>query len=210
MTMKKESVMNRTTAVPTTTIRPDPGAQSIADRYLATVLGANYQACHGFYGNGYWYFLIRYQHAAQEYSGTGVKLVVDSQNHAVIPLTDEQIRDLAELPTLLSAQRYGAVARDQQGYVLRSQAKQKATTYLREHLSMHYSAINGLLMTLPQPFWQFTIRLQLARVGEIDLAETIQVDAQSGQVIPLSTPQLQQVRQRADALIHRRKLASAA
>ncbi len=190
--------------------RTEIDAQAIADRYLATILDTNYRAMDGFFGNGHWYFLLRYQNAEHELIGTGAKLVVDAQHQTVIPLTDEQIQDLAESPAVLTAQAHGTLARDQHGYVLRYQAKRIAIAYLRDHLSMHYSATGGLLAPLHPPVWRFPIRFQMARIGERAPLGMISVNSQTGKVIPLRNPQLQQIRKRVDALIQHRELASAA
>lgn len=193
-----------------TITNPVMDAQALADRYLATILDTNYRAMNGFFGNAHWYFLIRYQNAEHELIGTGAKLVVDVERQTVIALTNEQIQDLAESPAVFTAQVQGTLARDPQGYVLRYQAKRIATAYLREHLSMHYSATGGLLMPLHPPVWQFSISFQMPRIGEVVPLGLLDVNAQTGEAIPLRNAQLQQIRRRVDALIKHRELASAA
>ncbi len=200
--------MEITTAVIATT-ETEIDAQAMANQYLATILDTNYRAVNGFFANGYWYFLIRYQNAAQELIGTGAKLVIDAQKQAVIPLSIDQIQDLSESPFVFMGQAQDTLARDKHGCVLRYQAKRIATAYLREHLSMHFSASGGILAPLHRPLWQFSIRFQMTRVGELGPLGMIGVDTQSGKVMPLRNPQLQQIRQRVDAIIQHCKLASA-
>lgn len=202
--------MELATALAAPTTSTAINAQQLADEYLARILDTNYRAVNGFFGNGYWYFLIRYQNTAHELISTGAKLVIDTQTQSVIPLTGEQIQDLFEAPTVSMAQAQGTLARDEQGCVLRYQAKRIATAYLREQLSMHYSATGGMLVPLRRTVWQFSIRFHMPRIGELMPLGLIDVDTQCGEVIPLRNPQLQQLRQRVDAIIKHRELASAA
>jgi hypothetical protein len=198
------------TSVMTAAGKMEIDAQAMANQYLATILDENYRVAHSFFANGFWYFLIRYQNTAREPISTGAKLVVDVQNQAVIPLTAEQIQDLSESPFVFMAQAQGILARDNHGCVLRYQAKRTATAYLRENLSMHFSAIGGIRAPLHRPLWQFSIRFQMTRVGELESLGMIDVDTQTGKVIPLHNPQLQQIKQRVNAIIQHCKLASAA
>ncbi len=186
-------------------------AQALADQYLADTLGSNFRAANGFFGNQCWYFLIHYQNDTDsEPIGMGAKLVVDTQQCAVHPLTSEQTQDILESPHVQMAQARGEFARGSDGYLLRYQAKRNATAYLRVHLSMQFSAVGGLFVPLPQAIWQFSIRCHVAQGGELGPLGIVDVDARSGGVLPLQTSHLQQIRNWVDAIIQHRPLATAA
>ena len=102
--------MEITTAV-TAMTKAEIDVQDMANQYLATILDTNYRAVNGFFANGYWYFLIRYQNAERELIGTGAKLVIDAQNQVVMPLAAEQIQDISESPSVFMAQTHGTLAR---------------------------------------------------------------------------------------------------
>lgn len=202
-------------------------AQQLAKEYLQEQLNSAYHPAKGFYGNGCWHFLIRYSTernkndaneegrgikngSSPKYMGTGMRLVVDEQAGRVIPLSTEQLHDLREVPFVRLAEEHGEIARTEDGYVLRYQARLAATSYLREHFSMYYSAINGLFVPLETPVWQFPISFHMARVGRIEPLGLIDVDARTTGVISLSDSQQKQIRMRVDAIIQHSELATAA
>lgn len=186
-------------------------AQQLADQYLAETFSPDFRATHGFYGNRRWFFLIQYQRATDgQPIGVGTKLVVDLEQGRIVPLTDEQIGEIREAPAIQAAQIQGELARGPDGYLLRYQAKLIATAYLREHLSLHYSATGGLFVPLPKALWQFAIRCHLGRSGDFAPLGLIDVDARTGAVIPLPPAHLQQIRSRVDAIVNHRTLATAA
>lgn len=185
-------------------------AQRTADTYLATTLGIAYFADAGFYANGRWYFLIRMQHRDGEYTAGLGKLAVDVVTGEVIALTPAQVQEVHEASIVLAAQARAEVARDERGYLLQHQAKLRATEWLAENLTLHFSATDGLFVPLEQPIWQFSIRFRLPHLGEINPLGVIDVDALTGEVTPLTPKQLQVIEERAHAIIRHRTLAAAA
>ncbi len=199
--------------IPSTATMPagiEMAAQRTANGYLSDVLGNEYCALHGVYGNGCWYFLIRYQCADhQESYGVG-KIAVDTSTGKVNALTDEEIQDARESSAVQIANARGEMARDAHGYLLRYQAQMNATEWLHEHLTMHFSATEGLFIPLEHPLWQFSVRFRLARVGELKPLGVIDVDAQNGQVKPFSRQQQHRIQERVREIIRHRELATAA
>jgi hypothetical protein len=184
-------------------------AQDAANVYLGNVLGAGYGATNGFYGNDYWYFLIRYRGVDGECTSGVGKIAVNAITGEITALTDEQLRDVREFSAVQAAQGRGELARDEQGYVLRYQTQMKASQWLSDNLTMHFSATDGQFESFDHPFWQFAIRFRLPRVGEIKALGLIDVDALTGKVTPLSRQQSKTIQERVRALIQHRKLASA-
>lgn len=185
-------------------------ARGAADSYLIDRLGDEYCATNGFYGNERWHFLLRTHTKAGDLSDAVGKILVDAFSGKVIPLTDEQIQTVRESASLLVAQAKQAIARDEQGYVLRQYAQTVATQWLGDHLTMHFSATDGLFVPLDPPLWQLSIRFRLPQTGEIKPLGVIDVDALTGEVAPLSRKQIRTIQERVYAIIRHRELAAAA
>jgi hypothetical protein len=195
--------------LPRTSSVREAAAQGAAESYLAQVLGAGYAATNAFYGNGRWNFLICPQLVTGAANGIG-KLAVNAMSGTVIALNDEQIQAVCEQATLLAAPQHRESVRDERGYILRHQAEVKATQWLSDHLTLHFSATDALFVPLENPLWQFSIRFRLPQVGEIKPLGVMDVDAQSGAVRPLSRQQLNTIQERVHAIIRYRELATAA
>jgi hypothetical protein len=196
--------------LPRTSSVRETAAQRAAESYLVQTLGAGYAATSGFYGNGRWNFLICLQ-PDTEIATTGIgKLAVDAMSGTVIELSAEQLQTVSEQATLLAAPESGKIARDERGYILRYQAGMKATQWLGDNLTLHFSATDALFVPLENPLWQFSIRFRLPQVGEIKPLGVIDVDAQNGVVRPLSRQQLHTIQERVHAIIRYRELATAA
>ena len=197
-------------AVPRTSSVREAAAQRAAESYLAQVLGVGYAATSGFYGNGRWNFLICL-HPGTEIATNGIgKLAVDAVSGTVVALSAEQLQAIREQAMLLATPQHRESARDERGYILRHQAEMKATEWLGDHLTLHFSATDALFVPLENPLWQFSIRFRLPQVGEIKPLGVIDVDAQNGAVRPLSRQQLHTIQERAHAIIRYRELATAA
>jgi len=80
--------------------------------------------------------------------------------------------------------------------VLRYQAQRQAAAWLSDHLSMHFSATDGLFVPLTCPLWQFAIRFRLPTIGELKPFGVIDVNALTGQVTPLSRRQQHTMQER--------------
>jgi hypothetical protein len=127
-------------------------------------------------GRAIWQFLIRCE------QGALATVAVDAQNSSVIPLTGEEIR-----------------------YVFGEYARRQADSYLCAKISLFHSAIDGVFTTqagsTAGALWRFAVQVRLPRLGVLGITGGIDVDAQSGEVVPLSTRQINQIRKRTDALV---------
>jgi hypothetical protein len=155
-------------------------------------------------GREIWQFMIRCAHAPLD------AIDVDVQTGAVIPLTPEAIRAVREKAAIAEARQRGGLPVDRHGYVLAEYARRQADSYLGTEVSLFYSATEGTFVPLARPLWQFLIRVRLPRLGTLGLLGTLDVDAQTGEVIPLTNKQIKRIRERADALVEFRTQATAA
>jgi hypothetical protein len=91
---------------------------------------------------------------------------------------------------------------NEQGYVLAEYARRQADRYLGMQVSLFYSATDEVFIPLARPLWQFSVQVRLPGLGVIGSMGAIDVDAQTGEVIPLTQPQIKRIRERADAIRH--------
>lgn len=200
----------------TTLERPTPSpprvsqveAQGTADAYLMTVLGMDYAATSGTYAQGQWHFLIRCQRTNVTQPCLVGRVAVDAQTGSVMPLTADYVRETQECAAWEAARLRGELARDDDGYVSRHQARRLARRWLDEHLAMKYSAQGGLWIPLDPPVWQFAIAFSLQGI-QLEPLGVIDVNAQTGIVIPLNDDQLNNLRERVRAVIQHRQPAAA-
>lgn len=78
------------------------------------------------------------------------------------------------------------------------EARLKANGYLTKHVGMFFGATSPLFLPLDKPVWQLTIFFQRYGIGPVQLA-FLDVDAETGQVIPLTDAQIQRTQGRARA-----------
>ena len=142
-----------------------------------------------------WRFFIYCEHGP---IGT---IRVNAQTGKVIQLTEDEIRAVCEKAAIFAAKQQGILPVNDHGYVLAAYARRQADGYLGTEVSLFYSATNGVFVPLARPIWQFTIQVRLPRLGVLGLMGTLDVDAQTGEVIPLTNKQIKRIRERADALV---------
>ena len=89
-------------------------------------------------------------------------------------------------------------------------ARRRANGYLLTYVSMTLHAIEPkLVIAAPdvdrgpgaKPCWRFSLEMRLRGVGPVATLGTIEIDAQNGEVIPLSPEQIRSIQERADAYI---------
>jgi hypothetical protein len=185
-------------------------AQRTAMEYVAAhidptfevVAGGRYS--HKALGQEVWQFIVRCAYGPLD------AVFVNVQSGAMLSLSSEQIGVIREKAAVLAARKQGIIPVDSQGYVLGEYARRRADAYLSMDVSLFYSAVEGIFVPLAQPIWQFLIEVQLPRLGILGRLGTIDVDAQTGEVIPLTHKQIQQIRERADALVEFRSQTAAA
>jgi hypothetical protein len=77
-------------------------------------------------------------------------------------------------------------------------------------VSLFYSAMDGVLIPLARPIWQFSIQVRLPRLGVVGIMGTIDVDARTGEVIPLTNKQIKRIDERAHVIVQFRTQATTA
>lgn len=79
-------------------------------------------------------------------------------------------------------------------------ARRKANGYLGMHISMFFGADDPVFFPLERPVWQVSVYFLRYEIGPVKLA-FLDVDALSGEVIPFTDSQIQEIRQRANAFV---------
>jgi hypothetical protein len=184
-------------------------ARQRASRYLTQTLGAPYGLGAGFMRHGRWVFpVMSEQHTAHPAPMVGV-LEVDAQSGQLEPLSAAQIADMQEAGAVQAAQARGELARNEQGYVLRSHARIKASVWISDRVDLKVGASGGAWIPFDNPIWRFSISLH--QEGEdLEPLGTIDVDATSGRVHPLTTEQIQAIQESVRAAKQHQALAAAA
>lgn len=80
------------------------------------------------------------------------------------------------------------------------QARRKANGYLTKHASMYFGAVNPIFLPLARPVWQLSVIFLRDQIGPVQLA-FLDIDALSGEVIPFTADQIQELRSRAHAFV---------
>jgi hypothetical protein len=142
-----------------------------------------------------WQFIIRCAHGALD------AIHVDAKTCEVLALEPQQLRIIRERAIIAEARTHGRLPVDERGYVLSEYARRKANGYLSMAVSLSCEATDGVFIPLMPPIWQFAIRFGLPRLGELGILGTLDVDAQTGQPLPLTLTQIKRMRVRADALV---------
>jgi hypothetical protein len=194
--------MSVTLDQPTVSTLPvsEADAQRAASVYVATHIDPAFAVVNGtrYYhkplGREVWQFIIRCPQGPLD------AIYVDSETGMIVPRTDEEVRVIREKAALLAARQQGTLPRTAQGYVLAEYARRQARLYLDTHLSMFYDAANPLFIPGELPLWQVTIVFQMYDIGPFILG-VLDVDAHTGEPIPLSLKQLKRIRVRTRAII---------
>jgi hypothetical protein len=112
---------------------------------------------------------------------------------------------MREAGPVQAAQARRELARTEDGYVMRYQARILASVWISDRVDLKVGANGGVFLPLTPPVWRFSISFKhLEPLGVID------VDAQTGQVAPLTHKQLQAIRGCVRAAKQYQKLATAA
>ena len=127
-------------------------------------------------------------------------LDVDAKTGQVIPLANDEIRVLREKAAIYAARQQGILPINEQGYVLGEYARREAESYLGDQLGMYFNGADPVFVPGDTPRWQVTIVFKRYRSGPFTLG-VMDVDAQTGEPIPLSKRQLHQISERVHALV---------
>lgn len=134
---------------------------------------------------------------------------VDGQRGTVIPFDVSEVRVLREKAAILAARKVGVLPLDERGYVLGEYARRQASRYLGEQIGMFFSAVDPVLAAGTPVCWQVTIIFKRYSLGPFTLG-VMDVDAKTGEPIPLTKTQLKRIRERVHALIEFRTQSAAA
>jgi hypothetical protein len=201
---------------PTTTVHPvsQAEAQLIASQYVTAAIDPSFAAVSGMLvdrpslGREVWQFVIRCEHGPLD----GIE--VDAQTGEVVPLSENKIRVVREKAAIYVARKRGVLPVDAHGYIVGEYARRRADSYLSMEVSLFYSATDGVFVPLtrsrPGAVWQFLIQVRLPQLGVLGKLGILDVDARTGEVIPLTPKQIKQIRERADALVEFHTPAAAA
>jgi hypothetical protein len=144
--------------------------------------------------NHTWLLLIRSQ------QHTLHALEVEAQTGKVVPLTAPQIRLVRERAAIAEARGHNVLPVDECGHVLAEYARQNARWYLDATFSMYFDAVNPVFFPTEPPLWQMTILFQMYDIGPLVFG-VLDVNAHTGQPLPLPDQTIHQIRERASAII---------
>jgi hypothetical protein len=88
-------------------------------------------------------------------------------------------------------------------------ARRYVNDYLTMYVSMTLHAVEPVLLLGEQPLWRLALEMRLRKLGPVARLGVIDVDAMTGDVIPLSAQQIRQLQDRANDIIARLTPATA-
>lgn len=181
-------------------------AQRVASEFVISHIDPAFAVVGGFLlvrDRPQWRFILRSTHGPLGY------LRVDAETGVVQALTPDELRIIRERALIAEAESLGELPVETHGYVPAEYARRRANGYLIDQLSLHYSATNGVFVSLSPPVWRFAVRFRLPRLRSPESMGTLDVDARTGEPLPLAPEQLQHIRDRTHALIRGQQLATA-
>jgi hypothetical protein len=145
-----------------------------------------------------WRMLVRL--CNREPTTTVGTLDVDVQTGSVVPLSDEQVEDMRDRIKEHMGEGSG---------ILRPTAQIRANGYLTNYVSLFANADRPVWVADNRPRWRATAFLRLRGQGRVCDLGVIEVDAQTGEVVPLTNQQLQAMRKRVQDAAGRTAVAAA-
>jgi hypothetical protein len=82
-------------------------------------------------------------------------------------------------------------------------ARRHANGYLVTYVSMTLHAINPVLVIGEKPIWRLSLEMRLLDLGPPAILGSLDVDAQTGEAIPLSRQQIEAIQDQVDEMIAR-------
>jgi hypothetical protein len=149
--------------------------------------------------NGNWRFLIQFHSAALARPLTCATIQVDSQQRLALPLTKAQVQEAQERVQLALQEAQGEPCVADETLSLLA-AQRVANRYLSDNVGFFFTATEGILIPVMPPVWQFLIQFRLPQSGNIGIFGTLDVDTQTGAVIPLPQTQILTIQRRANAI----------
>lgn len=127
-------------------------------------------------------------------------LTVDAQNGQVIEFTQDEIRVAREKAAIYAARKQGVLPMNEQGYVVGEYARRATDGYLGDTIGMFFNAVDPVFLLGNPPRWQVTIVFKRYYLGPFTLG-VMDVDAQTGEPIPLTNKQIHKFKERARAIV---------
>lgn len=175
-------------------------ARQVAQQYVAAQIDPRFTVNNGEHyssqslGRALWRFLI-----FQEQDPLSA-LMVDAQTGQVIELSQAEIQVVREKAAIYTARKQGVLPVNERGYVLGEYARREASGYLDDNISMFYGAVDPVFIQNDPPIWQVTIVFKMYDQGPFTLG-IMDVNAKTGDPIPLSPSQIKRIRERTRAII---------
>lgn len=173
----------------------ETACRTVVEQYLANMLGTAYHAGRGQLRNGAWVFTVTNQRTDMKRIPAVGAIAVDAISGQIEALTGDQIRNMREAGAVQAAQERRELARDENGYVLRRHARIKANNWISDRVGLKVGAEGGLFIPSEPPVWRFAICYHA--LGPLAVLD---VNAQTGQVTPLSDEQLQAIQENVCAI----------
>ena len=198
------ATLTATAVTPTMTLT---AANQIADAYIVEKLGVGYEAVSGMLykdeatGSTIWQFVIRSPYAPLD------TIRVDAKTRAVIPLEGNQLYRIHERAQVAAAKQRNELPTNEQGFVLAEYARHKANRYLAQYVNMYLGAEKPVFLPLLRPVWQVEVYFKMDDFGPFAV-EFLDVDARTGEVIPYTQQQIQEIYERTDAFVKSSALSS--
>lgn len=191
-----QTIVEPIVATPTTN---ETTARQVANRYLRAKLGLGYRLEPGFLRahppSSAWRFLV----FNQEFNAVAGYVDVDTETGQIIPLADEQLQDIRERAMVQAAKSRQTLARDAQERILPFLAKVRVNSYLSAWVALFASADGQpALVDGNPPVWRVTTTLRLPEQDKVIELGVIDVNAHTGDVIPLTEQQIQHMQRCAD------------
>lgn len=172
-------------------------AQQIAQAYLGKTLGVQASTNAGVRTRSAWRFLIHYQVVDVKRPLVVGRLDVNAQTGEVTPLTPTEMGTLHGRLAILLADSRGIQPVDKNGYVTPSLAKRNVKGYLGQYVSIFACPVEEPQWIVGDPpYWCVTVVLPQADGSAPCQLDAIKVDAQTGQVIPLTNLQMAEIQRR--------------
>lgn len=202
-----QTILDTSTAIrPTISLAE---AQRAASAYVATQIDPAFVVVDGVLHHHQsldqevWRFFVCCEHGP-----VGI-VQIDARSGEAILLTADEIRLTREKAAIYAARKQGRLPLNDQGYVLGEYARRRADRYLGDHIAMFFNAADPVFVLGDPPRWQVTIVFQRYHRRPFTLG-VMDVDAKTGEPIPLTKPQRKRISERAHALVQLQTQTAAA
>ena len=193
-----QSVLDRpTTNTPGVSVAD---AQWVASQWVTATIDPSFAVVRGTWlprparGREVWQFVIRCAYGPLD------AIEVDAQTGEVIPLSEDKIRVIREKAAIYAARKQGVLPVDADGHVLGEYARRRAEQHLGDQIGMFFNASDPVFVPGDRPRWQVTVVFKRYHRGPFTLG-IMDVDATTGEPIPLAKLHLKRIRERAHALV---------